>query len=62
MEYKTYHQLKQMSRQDIYNIGVSDNSIDEHAQRIVSHLGIEYFTKSTLLEMLSVTHREWNNQ
>ena len=59
MPYKTYHQLKGLSKQEIYNIGVSDGSVDDHAQRITKKYGIDYFSKGTLLEMLSVTHREW---
>ena len=59
MKYKTYYQLKRMARQDIWEIGIKDGSIDEHAQRVAKRHGIGYFNKSTILEMLSVNHREW---
>ncbi len=60
--YKTYYKLKKMSRKDIYDIGVRDKSISQDDINIVNKYGIEYFTKGTLLEMLSVNHREWDKK
>ena len=52
---KTYWQLRRMSKQELWDYGIKRNEIDNHAQRI----GVWYFNKPTILEMLSVTHREW---
>ena len=57
MKYKTYYQLKRMSKQEMWDYGVNDGSIDTDAQ----NMGCWYFSKGTVLEMLSVNHREWNN-
>jgi len=55
MKKKAYWQLKRMSKADLWNYGISNGSIDSNAQK----MGLWYWNKATLLEILSVTHREW---
>jgi hypothetical protein len=40
-------------------LGIEEELIDITAQNIVKQYGMWYFSKDTVLEMLSVKHREW---
>ena len=52
---KTYQQLKRMSIQELWKYGKDNNTLDNYTLS----LDMYYYNKSTLLELLSVTHREW---
>ena len=55
MKNKTYHQLKRMSKQELWKYAIERNALSHHDIA----MGCFYFDKSTVLEILSVTHREW---
>jgi len=52
----TYAQLKTKTKDFLWEYGIKTKSINEYAQS----LGCWYYAKSTILEILSVTHREWD--
>ena len=55
MKYKTYYQLKEMTRQELLNKAFEEGLIEE----VETKKGSWYLSKATILEILSVNHREW---
>ena len=56
-QYLTYYQLQKLSIKELYSLCLKENCFEEGG-----YINILYFPKSTLLEMLSVTRREWETK
>ena len=52
---KTYYQLKRMTARELFNYAVKADVLSLYDKKFFSDMPI----KSVLLEILSVTHREW---
>ena len=55
MKYKTYYQLRKLAKSELWDIAINEGILDSKD----IHLTKFYFSKGNLLELLSVTHREW---
>ena len=55
MEYKTYYQLRKLSKLELWDIAINEGILGS----INIPLTKFYFSKGDLLELLSATHREW---
>lgn len=58
MKKLTYYQLKNKTKSFLWQYGTEGNYFSEYDLR----MGEYYFNKSTILEILSVTHTEWKKK
>ena len=57
MKTYTYFDLKKKDKKFLWDFGIKNNEIDAYAEK----MGYNYFSKSIILEFLSVKHTEWKN-